>query len=427
MIEHLTQNEVGDYCRRQLCPAALLKVADHIGKCESCRQRIENELSTDEAFFALRTEVFGAGEEAFLMMPRSHATAEQAAGYVDGSLAHEELQMVADHLSRCELCALAVEDVDAFRYRITSSIDREYQPAVAPASMNSWWKAAVASLAAFAPRPAGLAIGSAFAVVLLAVSSWFVWRTLPAEPEQELASSPTPLSRREASPAARLVAQVYDGKAKLTLDETGKLSGADDLPPAYQVMLKEALISQRIGESERLKGLSRASSSLMSAEKREADFELIAPVGRVLFTSRPTFRWSPLQGATRYVVEVYDSAFNLVARSPELTNLSWAVPSLPRGTVYTWQVTAIKDGQVFRSPRPPTPQARFRIVDQSKANELLNARREYSSSHLALGLLYAEAGLLEEAERELRALKIANPDSEIIRRFLSQIQAMRRH
>jgi hypothetical protein len=425
LIEHLTQNEVGDYCRRQLCPAALLKVADHIGACEFCRQKIENELSSDTAFFALRAEVFGDAEETSPMtLARLHATAEQTAGYVDGTLAGEELQMVADHLSRCELCAAAVDDVGAFRYWIKSSLDREYQPAIAPASMWGWWNGSVASLAAFVPRPARLAVGSAFAIVLLAVTSWLVWQTLPVEPKQESASSPTPPSQPDASPAARLVAQVYDGGAKLTLDETGKLEGADDLPPAYQLMLKKALISQRIGESPRLTGLTRGYSPLMSAEKREADFGLIAPVGKMLFSDRPTFRWSPLKGATGYLVEVYDSAFNLVARSPELTNPSWAAPSLPRGTLYTWQVRAIKDGQEIRSPRPPAPQARFRVVDQVKANELLNARRAYSS-HLALGLLYAEAGLLEEAERELRALKIANPESEIIRRLLGQIQAMK--
>jgi len=428
LIEHLTQNEVGDYCRRQLCPAALLNVADHISTCEPCRQRIENELSADAAFFALRSEVFGEREETSLMaLARSHATPEQTAGYVDGTLAREELQMIADHLSRCELCAAAVDDVGAFSYRITPSLDREYHPAVAPPSMKAWWDAAVASLAAFVPRSAGLAIGSAFAVVVLAVASWFVWRTMPVEQKQESVASTTPSSQLEASPSERLVAQVYDGKARLTLDETGKLSGAEALPLAYQTMLKKALSSQQIGESLRLKGFSRGSSPLMSGRKEaEADFGLIAPIGKVVFSDRPTFRWSPLRGATGYVVEVYDQAFNLVATSPELTNSSWAVPSLPRGTVYTWQVKAIKDGQEITSPRPPAPQARFRIVDQAKANELLKARRMYSSSHLALGLLYAEAGLLEEAEQELRALRIANPDSEIIRRLLGQIQAMRR-
>jgi hypothetical protein len=144
-------------------------------------------------------------------------------------------------------------------------------------------------------------------------------------------------------------------------------------------------------------------------------------------TTRPTFRWSRLEGTSAYVVEVYDDKFNLVVASPQLTNNSWSVPrSVARGKVYSWQVKAIKEGQEITSPRPPAPQAKFRILDQAKANELMKARRAYPSSHLALGLLYAEAGLLDEAERELRLLQRANPGSEIARSLLSQIQALRR-
>src|SRR6185503_7402327 len=113
--------------------------------------------------------------------------------------------------------------------------------------------------------------------------------------------------------------------------------------------------------------------------------------------------------------------FNLVAASPELTSHSWTPSqSLSLGNVYSWQVKAVKDGQEFKSPGPPAPQARFRILDREKANELAKARRAHPSSHLALGLLYAEAGLLKEAEQELRALEKANPDSEIVRSLLHQ-------
>jgi tetratricopeptide (TPR) repeat protein len=59
-------------------------------------------------------------------------------------------------------------------------------------------------------------------------------------------------------------------------------------------------------------------------------------------------------------------------------------------------------------------------------DELSAARRDYGSSHLVLGLLYARAGLLEEAEHELRALQKANPDSAIAGQLLRRVRAMRR-
>ena len=151
------------------------------------------------------------------------------------------------------------------------------------------------------------------------------------------------------------------------LDQEGKLSGVDDLPPAYQRMVKEALTNQRLEKSSLLVGLNRPASSLMGSDEQGNKFSVIEPVGKVLMSDRPTFRWSQLEGATGYVVEVYDEKFNLVATSPQLTANSWTVPQpLKRGGIYSWQVKAIKDGQEFKSPRPPAPQAKFRILDQRK-------------------------------------------------------------
>jgi lipopolysaccharide biosynthesis regulator YciM len=53
---------------------------------------------------------------------------------------------------------------------------------------------------------------------------------------------------------------------------------------------------------------------------------------------------------------------------------------------------------------------------------LAQARRGYASWRLVLGLLYARAGLLDEAEREFRALREANPNSELAHRLLKQVR-----
>lgn len=433
MSEHLTQKQVKDYCQQQIGVAELLSVSDHLGECEACRLRIDYAMNGDAVFFALRSEVFG--EEAAISSPhlvRAHLTAEQTAGYVDRNLSGDELQMVADHLTNCEQCALAVDDLHAFRNQIAPSLEREYHPVTTPSPTEGWWHRTVASLPALFWRSPGLAFSAAVTALLLAVTGWLIWQTpREREPEQAVVVTPTPPPPQphpQLQPApAPVVAQLNDGEGQLTLDQEGKLSGAEDLPPAYQSMLKEALTTRRIERSSQLTGLARPPSSLMSTDKHRSEFSVIEPVGKVLMSDQPTFRWSPMEGASVYVVEVYDGKFNLVATSPQLTNHTWKAPqSLSRGKVYTWQVKAIKDGQEFKSPRPPAPQAKFRILDQGKANELAKARRAYPSSHLALGLLYAKAGLLMEAEQELRALQKANPDSVIARSLLSQVQSLRR-
>jgi hypothetical protein len=146
-----------------------------------------------------------------------------------------------------------------------------------------------------------------------------------------------------------------------------------------------------------------------------------------MLSDRPTFRWSPLEGATGYVVEVYDDKLDQITISSQLTDTSWTAPqSLKRGEIYSWQVTASKGGEEIISPRPPAPLAKFRILDQTLANELVQARRAYGASHLTMALVYTQAGLLDEAEREFRSLQRANPNSTISRRLLADLEAMRR-
>jgi len=194
------------------------------------------------------------------------------------------------------------------------------------------------------------------------------------------------------------------------------------VPPAYEELVRKALTSQRIERSSQLQGLTRPPSSLMGANEQR-EFSVLTPAGVVLMSDRPAFRWSRLEGATGYVVEVYDEQFKRVMTSPELTTLSWtATQSLSRGQVYSWQVKAVKDGQEVTVPRPPAPQAKFRVVDQGSFTEISRARRAYGSSHLTLALLYAKAGLLNEAEQELRVLQRANPQSEIVRKLLRQLR-----
>jgi len=439
LSEHLTKTEVEDFCRQKLGAAELLSVSDHLSACEVCRRQVERALGGDTAFFALRSEAFGEPAEITSAPVTRHPTFDQTADYVDGTLSGEALQEVIDHLTGCEQCALAVDDLRAFRSTVAPELSREYHPAPVSAGTEGWWRRLVAFPPSSFLRSPALAFGSALAVLLLVVAGWLIWQTLQkrgTKPEV-VATTPTPAITPAATPpasptpppggtAAPVIAELNDGEGRVILDQEGKLSGVESLPPAYHQMLKGALTSQRIERSSQLAGLARSGSPLMGGDEQGNQFSVTEPVGKVLLSDRPTFRWSPLPGATGYVVEVYDEKFNPVATSPQLTNDSWAPPQpLRRGTIYSWQVKAIKDGQEFKSPRPPAPQARFRILDRARANELARARRAYASSHLALGLLYARAGLLDEAERELRALQRANPDSAVAGRLLASVQAMR--
>jgi anti-sigma factor RsiW len=407
-VEHLTQKQIEDFAQNRLPAAELLAASDHLDACEACRTRVEAGVNIDEAFFALRDEAFAENGNA-----GAHLTSEQTAEYVDRNLSGDELQFVTDHVSGCEQCAFAVADLRAFRNEIAPSLDREYGSGQVTPVVRESWRQRFASLFRVSPVPAFGA--AALAILLLSLIAWIVWRT-PKEEKQEvvvvpspsLQPSPSAVPSVEVQPEpAPVVAQLNDGP----------------VPAAYQELVKKALTTQRIERSSQLQGLTRPSSSLMGTNEPGREFSVLAPAGVVLMSDRPVFRWSRFEGASGYVVEVYDDQFKLVMSSPEVTTVSWtATQSLARGKLYSWQVKAVKDGQEVTVPRPPAPQAKFRVIDQGRMNEILRAKRAYGSSHLTLALLYAEAGLVSEAEQELRMLQKANPQSEIVRKLLRQVR-----
>jgi hypothetical protein len=100
--------------------------------------------------------------------------------------------------------------------------------------------------------------------------------------------------------------------------------------------------------------------------------------------------------------------------------------SLQNGKVYSWEVTAaLKDNQEITSPVAPAPRAQFKIVEVERLNEIEAVRKQKPLSHLALGVLYARAGLLTEAGREFRALLNDNPQSNLAKKLLRTVQSWR--
>jgi hypothetical protein len=86
----------------------------------------------------------------------------------------------------------------------------------------------------------------------------------------------------------------------------------------------------------------------------------------------------------------------------------------------------MKDGEEIRMPAPSAPDAKFKVLEQSQAEALERAKQAYGHSHLLLGILYAQAGLLDNAEQEFQALSEANPRSRVAQTLLHSVKALRR-
>src|SRR5262245_46144283 len=305
--------------------------------CEACRLKVERAFD-DEVFFGLKTEVLGpSAETVSSFAEQAHLTFELTAAYVDEALAGEELQVVTDHLTGCEHCAMAVDDLRAFRNRVKPGLDREYRQPTAPATTENRWRRFVADMRARSPRTPTLA------ALLMIAAGRLIWQTIEQNgKDPRIAQTPpsptTPVVTPVVSPnptldGATVIAQLNDGAGQVVLEGDGRLSGVDRLPPAYQQMIKNALSSQRLEKSPLLAGLVRPDSLLRKGgDDRGAGFSVVAPVGIVMLSDRPTFRWSPLEGATGYVVEVYDDKLMRIIASPQLADTSWTAPkSLKRG------------------------------------------------------------------------------------------------
>jgi hypothetical protein len=203
-----------------------------------------------------------------------------------------------------------------------------------------------------------------------------------------------------------------------------------ELAPSVQSAVREALSTGRLPKPGVIARLSGGGGTLLGAAPEAKSFALLGPAGTVVESDSPTLRWQPLQGAREYRVTISDDDLNEVADSGPLaanrhpSPNSWTAPRLKRGLVYFWQVTArAADGAEVTSPQPPAPPAKFKVLDARDAAELSAARAKYADSRLALAVLFARAGLLEEAAHELELLRRANPDSAVLRRLLEDLKS----
>jgi hypothetical protein len=222
------------------------------------------------------------------------------------------------------------------------------------------------------------------------------------------------------------VYEIQDGAGRVTLDKEGKLTGLESLPSSYRQAVEAGLTNKHVDRPAALQGLVGRTGSLMGSRSEDATFNLVGPLGTVVKSDKPTFRWNALSGATSYVITIYDPNFNKVTASEQQPGTEWT-PSQPleRGGLYSWQVTAIREGKEIMSPTPPAPDAKFKVLETSTLKELERAKRTYAQSHLVLGILYERAGLIDDAEREFKSLYRANPKSQIVRKLLRDVQSLR--
>ena len=410
---HLSQTQLEDFAAQRLAAEELSALSRHLADCATCRQRAA--LRQPALYPALHHAVIAEEKPV-------HLAFEQLADFLDGRLAGESQQFAHDHLSHCQQCGAAADDLRTFSHQVADELVIERTPASqALLSLGE-------RLREWFATPWLLPVSVTAALLVFGLIGW---RMFKRDDQQVAVVTPSPTIAPTVEPIAtiapmatplNLLAQLNDGGLSLGLDAQGNLQGAETWPPRYRQLMQEAWQTSRVPHSAALNGLGSASAALMGSSSAQT-FGLLAPVKQVVATDRPTLRWQPLAGAQSYEVEIVNEKYESVLASPALTEPVWQVPeALPRGRVYAWQVKALKDGEIHKAPQPPAPLARFRVVAQKEFAEIQTAKARYGASHLLLGQLYAEAGLLDEAEREFRALQQANPSAALPKKLLAEIR-----
>ena len=440
MSEHLDTHGLERFIARRLPPDELLRAARHLGVCQPCREQIARAERTGARIESLRAELRRDAKSV-----EQHLDYELLEAYVDDTLDGVGREIVRNHLAVCPPCAREAQELATLKEDLAHP-DHAPSAAAGLASERPWLRLRYSLK--MSPR-----IGWAAALLIVAAAAGLLlWQRgrAPEVANDNSGNKPEVINSNGNPPEVVNDSRVNDNANGPVGDPTTRgdsvnahrretrrrdsdVSSSVGVAP-YEAIIKRALETQRIDRAPVLKELAGRPSTLMGREPsfdlahgpEGATFALLRPVGTATLSERPTFQWQPLAGATSYQVHVLDTDFNVVAESGPVTATSWSPPNaLKRGVVYLWQVSAAKDGAVISAPAAPAPEARFKILTAPKARDVQRAVRR-AGSHLARGIIYAHAGLLDDAERELRTALSRTQEAATARKLLQDLSTARR-
>ena len=420
MTTHLSDREIEAYRSRTASPEQLLVVNGHIFECDQCYRLLESPDKLRMAYDAMSNDF-----KAALLYWHEHLDYGQLAGYVDGTLDAKVREPVSAHIEQCEECASEVREFVVLKTRIETEGDSQPAPTNRDRHATFW--------ATWGYR---LVPGLAVLLVVFAFMFWTYSRRMhlrvaelesaTARLEQENNDLRRQADGRKAKQAGTTSLSLKDGNRQITIDEKGELVGLDMLPANYRDALKDALITGRVSIPPRPQTAIGQAGPRLGINPGAESFAVIFPAGTVVEDTRPVFEWQPLAGATSYTVFVQDLTTRAEIEGQPTPKTTWRPgKQFVRGHQFAWMVEANIDGHGVRAPASDKPFATFKILDAQEAKEIGLARKAWGSSHIIMGVIYAKAGLLYEAEKEFRELVAANPESFTARSLLASVEAQK--
>lgn len=434
MTHHLSKSQVERFSVSALTEDEAAAAAVHMADCQDCHQRFVAELNHQR----------GSIPFSFTLDPEfwfrdDHVDFDLLVGLADETLDQDTQEIIGIHLKTCETCREDVRSFLAFRKASAGEMNVSYARPdyesiqnLAPAA--PWWRGLTRPSYAIA---AVVLLGIAVLIGVIALNK----RSGPLEasnkdqantgaernPDVSPSRSPETVSTPSSVDDSAQVAKLNDRGGEVTIDQSGRVTGLDNVSETSRQYIARAALSEQIQPADVLRPLSGQQSGLRGDGKNGKTFKLLYPSRRVVTEDKPTFKWESLSGVTSYRVYILDANSDQVAQSEELppTQTQWKPPTpLRRGQIFSWVVTALIDGKEIVSPSTSAPEVKFAILSGNDLNELNQLKK--SDSHLALGIFYARVGLVTEAEREFQKLIQLNPQSELPRKLLQSVRNLRK-
>jgi hypothetical protein len=444
MSEHLSAELVKRFHLQALVADERVHVRQHVMKCDHCRNLAIDELSLSIGLHDLADALAPHPNRGAL-----HLDYETIEEYVENTLDQTESAEAEQHLGLCHECSSEVKDLrESLETIVTTASTSSNQPT------NTGIQHLLLQFSSFRlQRPLRVA---AIALAILAVLTVIVILRLkiyrPGEqpnstqfaagpssspggsmsPQAISSPKPTPkqsprkpskISPLDVSPREEIA--LIDRGKRVFLDTNGNLHGLESIPNQSQLATRDALRGQTIKYPQVLNELENAQGAMRAPSGNDDVAKILYPADIVIEEERPVFSWTPANNVSGYRVEIADSRFHSVVKSDVLppTSTSWTSSApLGRGQNYSFVIRIFKaDGERETITAPKS----FRILDEDKLRELVRLK-ETSDSHLALGVFYAQEGMLQAAMDQFEQLIKENPSSDLPRKLLRTVQSWKK-
>lgn len=385
MSDHPNPERLRSFTYGHLTPAEILSLDDHLASCESCRAiaAAMAPLRGDQISFSL-TSPQADFHIPYDRIPATSLTAEETS-----------------HLEECPECRSLRGELAALQHQIDRRED-----------IPKWF---------------GRTRHTSRAMLALAASLVVVVATLVTVSINQQDSAPSQIRRGPGVPGVASAPprgeELRDGNRVIAVDRSGNVAGLQTATPPVAEAIRQ-LMSGSLPRNVTAE-LQGRRAVLLGTDVEEKSVKLISPVGTVVREQRPVFRWA-IAAMNEVQIDLYDRNFERVMTSGPVKGSDWTCStSLKRGEMYRWQIR-YRDGEnEIVVPSTTSADARFMILSKSALADLTREERVHADSHLVLGALYANAGLLDDAERELTAFAAANPASMLPRRLLDSLNKLR--